>query len=91
MAKKMPTKGAKAKKGAAARTASRGKGNARNNPRAFKAASGPKAMQRSAHRALEKQERQYHVALTDRAVEVAVQPPIVVAVVGPAGVGKSRP
>jgi len=89
MAKKMPSKGAAGKKGAAGRTASRGKGNARNNPRAFKAASGPKAMQRHAHRALEKQERQYHVNLQDRSVEAAVTPPIVVVVVGPAGVGKS--
>lgn len=87
MAKKMPTKGAKAKKGAAGRAASRGKGNARNNPRAFKAASGPKSMQRQAHRALEKQERQYHVNLQDRSIEAATQPPIVVVVVGPSGVG----
>jgi hypothetical protein len=87
MAKKMPTKGAKAKKGAAGRAASRGKGNARNNPRAFKAASGPKSMQRQAHRALEKQERQYHVNLQDRSIEATTQPPIVVVVVGPSGVG----
>jgi ribosome biogenesis protein BMS1 len=85
----MPTKGGKAKKGAGTRTASRGKGNRQNNPRAFKAASGPKSMMRSAHRAMEKQERQYHVNLQDRSVEAAIAPPIVVAVVGPAGVGKS--
>jgi ribosome biogenesis protein BMS1 len=87
--KKFPTKGAKAKKGAPGRAASRGKGTRQNNPRAFKAASGAKSQQRKAHRALEKQERQYHVSLTDRSGEAAVPPPYVVAVVGPPGSGKS--
>lgn len=82
-------KGAKAKKTLGQKKDNRGAGNARNNPRAFKAASGPKAMQRTAHRALEKQERQYHVALTDRSVEAKVPPPFTVVVMGPAGVGKT--
>ena len=87
----MPPKvrGAKAKKGAKAKAGRRGAGNARNNPRAFKAASGPNAMRLNAYRALEKQEKQYHVALVDRSVEAAVPPPYIVAVVGPPGVGKS--
>ena len=82
-------RGAKAKKGASSKAARRGTGNARNNPRAFKAASGPNAMRLNAYRALEKQEKQYHVALVDRSVEAAVPPPFVIAVIGPPGVGKS--
>ena len=89
MGKKPPTKGAKAKKGAAGRRASRGAGNRQNNPRAFKAASGAKSQARKAHRALEKQERQYHVQLTDRSGDASVPAPYVVAVVGPQGSGKS--
>ena len=65
-------RGAKAKKGAAGKAANRGKGNARNNPRAFKAASGPTAMRLNAYRALEKQEKQYHVSLVDRSAEATV-------------------
>eukprot|EP00967_Tisochrysis_lutea_P086066 scaffold121108_cov28-Tisochrysis_lutea.AAC.1 len=81
-------KGSRAKKAKAGRAARRGAGNARNNPKAFKAASGPKAMARHAHRALEKQERQYHVSLTDRSLEATEPPPVIVVVVGPAGVGE---
>ena len=44
---------------------------------------------RNAHRSLEKQERQYHAPLADRSVEAVVAPPFIVAVVGPAGVGKT--
>ena len=82
-------KGGKAKKGKAGKAANRGAGNKRNNPRAFLAASGPKAMRNSAYRALEKQEKQYHVNLVDRSAEATVPPPYIVAVVGPPGVGKS--
>ena len=64
--------GAKAKKGAKAKAARRGTGNARNNPKAFKAASGPNSMRLSAYRALERQEKQYHVALVDRSAEGAL-------------------
>ena len=52
-------KGGKAKKGKAGSKANRGDGNRRNNPRAFLAAAGPKAMRNKAYRALEKQEKQY--------------------------------
>ena len=82
-------KGGKAKKGKAGSKANRGDGNRRNNPRAFLAAAGPKAMRNKAYRALEKQEKQYHVTLVDRSAEANVPPPYIVVVVGPAGVGKS--
>ena len=82
-------KGGKAKKGKAGKATARGAGNRRNNPRAFLAASGPKAMRNKAYRALEKQEKQYHVQLVDRSAEAVVPPPYVVVVVGPPGVGKS--
>ena len=82
-------KGAKAKKQQGGKAKSRGVGNRRNNPKAFGAASGTKAQARNAYRTLEKQERKYHISLTDRSVEVEVTPPFVVAVVGPPGVGKS--
>ena len=55
------SKGAKAKKGLSAKKNRRGAGNARNNPKAFAASSGPKAMRNKAYRSLEKQEKQYHV------------------------------
>ena len=82
-------KGGKAKKGKAGSKANRGDGNRRNNPRAFLAAAGPKAMRNKAYRALEKQEKQYHVTLVDRSAEANVPPPYIVVVVGPPGVGKS--
>ena len=88
----MPPKkvrGAKAKKAAPGKAANRGAGNKRNNPKAFLSASGPKAMRLSAYRSLEKQEKQYHVTLVDRAAEAAVPPPYIIAVIGPPGVGKS--
>lgn len=66
-------KGGKAKKGAAGKAASRGAGNRRNNPKAFLAAAGPKAMRNNAYRALEKQEKQYHVSLVDRSAEATVR------------------
>ena len=66
-------KGGKAKKAVAGKKASRGAGNKRNNPRAFLSASGPKAMRNNAYRALEKQEKQYHVQLIDRSVEAVVR------------------
>ena len=87
--KKPATRGARAKKEKAGKAARRGKGNARNNPKAFKAASGPTAMRLNAYRAMEKQEKKYHVSLVDRSVEAATAPPFVIAVVGPPGVGKS--
>ena len=89
MAKKAATRGAKGKKGKAGRTASRGAGNKRNNPKAFLSAAGPTSMRNQAYRALEKQEKQYHVQLVDRSAEAAVPPPFVIAVIGPSGVGKS--
>ena len=46
-------------------------------------------MRNKAHRALEKQEKQYHVSLTDRSVEATTAPPFTIVVVGPAGVGKT--
>ena len=52
----------------------------------------PPARRRSrlnAYRAMEKQEKKYHVSLVDRSVEAATAPPFVIAVVGPPGVGKS--
>jgi len=82
-------KGGKAKKGVAGKAASRGAGNRRNNPKAFLAAAGPRAMRNNAYRALEKQEKQYHVSLVDRSAEATVPPPYIVAVVGPPGVGKT--
>ena len=82
-------KGGKAKKAEKGKAASRGKGNRRNNPRAFLAAAGPKAMRNNAYRALEKQEKQYHVSLVDRSAEATVPPPYIVVVVGPPGVGKT--
>lgn len=82
-------KGGKAKKLKGGKAANRGAGNKRNNPRAFLSAAGPVSMRNNAYRALEKQEKQYHVQLTDRSVEAAVPPPFVVAVIGPPGVGKS--
>ena len=85
----MVLKGAKAKKNKGAATARRGKGSRRNNPKAFLAASGVASQRRNAHRSLEKQERQYHAPLADRSVEAVVAPPFIVAVVGPAGVGKT--
>ena len=83
------SKGAKAKKGLSAKKNRRGAGNARNNPKAFAASSGPKAMRNKAYRSLEKQEKQYHVQLTDRSVEATAAPPFTVVVVGPPGVGKT--
>ena len=87
----MPPKvrGAKAKKGAKGKAANRGAGDRRNNPKAFLAASGPKAMRLSAYRTLEKQEKQYHAILVNRAQEAPVPAPFIIAVVGPQGVGKS--
>ena len=67
--KKPATRGARAKKEKAGKAARRGKGNARNNPKAFKAASGPTAMRLNAYRAMEKQEKKYHVSLVDRCFE----------------------
>ena len=46
-------------------------------------------MRLNAYRAMEKQEKKYHVSLVDRSVEAATAPPFVIAVVGPPGVGKS--
>ena len=68
-------KGAKAKKQQGGKAKSRGAGNRRNNPKAFGAASGTKAQARNAYRTLEKQERKYHISLTDRSVEVEVRSP----------------
>ena len=82
-------KGAKAKKGITSKAARRGAGNAHNNPRAFAASGGVKAMRHKAYRTLEMQEKKYHVALVDRSVEATVLPPFTVVVVGPAGVGKT--
>ena len=82
-------KGGKAKKTKGTKASNRGAGNRNNNPRAFLAASGPKAMRNNAYRALEKQEKQYHVQLVDRSAEATVPPPYIVVVVGPPGVGKS--
>ena len=76
------TKGAKAKKGVKAKTARRGKGNAKNNPKAFTASGGIKAMANKAHRSLEKQEKKYHVSQVDRSVEATTAPPFIVVVVG---------
>ena len=89
MPPKKAAKGAKAKKQQGGKAKSRGAGNRRNNPKAFAAASGTKAQAKNAYRTLEKQERKYHISLTDRSVDVEVSPPFVVAVVGPPGVGKS--
>ena len=69
-------KGAKAKKQQGGKAKSRGAGNRRNNPKAFGAASGTKAQARNAYRTLEKQERKYHISLTDRSVEVEVRSPL---------------
>ena len=89
MPPKKKVKGGKAKKGASGKAKSRGAGTKANNPRAFLSAKGPKAMQKKAVHSLEKQEKQYHVSLTDRSGEAVVAPPFIVVVVGPAGVGKS--
>ena len=68
-------KGAKAKKQQGGKAKSRGAGNRRNNPKAFAAASGTKAQAKNAYRTLEKQERKYHISLTDRSVDVEVRSP----------------
>ena len=68
-------KGAKAKKQQGGKAKSRGAGNRRNNPKAFAAASGTKAQAKNAYRTLEKQERKYHISLTDRSVDVEVCSP----------------
>ena len=73
MPPKKAAKGAKAKKQQGGKAKSRGAGNRRNNPKAFAAASGTKAQARNAYRALEKQEKKYHVSLTDRSVDAVVR------------------
>ena len=75
MPPKKAVKGAKAKKQQGGKAKSRGAGNRRNNPKAFAAASGTKAQAKNAYRTLEKQERKYHISLTDRSVDVEVRSP----------------
>ena len=81
-----PRAGSKARKKEAADKKKRGLTNERHNPRAF-SFNNPGKMAQVTRRKADKDEKRLHVPLKDRSSEIP--PPVLVAVVGPPGVGKS--